>query len=327
MELEKYLGEVITQVNETIDKYIQGDVPELYEASRYLLKAGGKRLRPLMVVLSSELLGGSRDRAILAGAAIEVLHNFTLIHDDIMDQDTTRRGLPTVHVKWGIPTAILAGDLLHAKAFELITESIKGLPIDLAYRALNCFSRSIVIVSEGQAMDMEFERRWDVTESLYLEMIRKKTAQLFACSAHLGGLLANGTNEEVNSLYDFGEKIGIAFQIMDDILGITADEKELGKPLYSDIREGKKTILLIKALERANEHQRKTIMNGMGSSDVSTLSSVASLLSELSLDYSQQLVRKYYENALRSLSKVRSRNQLALDGLRAIADLIITRRK
>lgn len=249
MGLDEDFEEIVAKVNKTMNDFLQGDAKELYEASRYLIQAGGKRLRPLVVVLSSKLLGGDIERAILAGSAVEILHNFTLIHDDIMDQDTTRRGIPTVHVKWGIPIAILAGDLLHAKAFQLIGESIRGLDGNTAFKVLDCFSRSVIIVSEGQAMDMEFEKRWDIKETEYIEMIRRKTAQLFACSAYLGGALAGGKEEELGKLFVYGEKMGIAFQIVDDILGITADEKELGKPLYSDIREGKKTILVIKARE------------------------------------------------------------------------------
>ncbi|MCH1770590.1 MULTISPECIES: geranylgeranyl diphosphate synthase [Metallosphaera] len=327
MDLDQYFEEIVAKVNATMDSFLHGDTRELYEASRYLISAGGKRLRPLVVVLSSDLLGGERHRAILAGAAVEVLHNFTLIHDDIMDQDTTRRGIPTVHVKWGIPTAILAGDLLHAKAFQILTESIKGLSGDVAYKVLDCFSRSVIVVSEGQAMDMEFEKRWDIKEKDYLEMIRRKTAQLFACSAYLGGVLAGGNQEEVNNLYEFGEKMGIAFQIVDDILGITADEKELGKPLYSDIREAKKTLLVIKSLERANSEERKIIMEGLGSNDMSKLKATASLITGLSLDYAYELARKYHEEALAHLSRVTPRNENAVKGLRSIADIVIKRRK
>ncbi|QKQ99722.1 polyprenyl synthetase family protein [Metallosphaera tengchongensis] len=327
MGLKEYFEDIATKVNSVMLSFLQGNIQELYGASRYLIEAGGKRLRPIMVVLAADILGGDQTRALLAGAAVEVLHNFTLIHDDIMDQDALRRGLPTVHVKWGVPTAILAGDLLHAKAFEILTESVKGLDSDRIYKAFSCFSKSVIIVSEGQAMDMDFEKRWDVKEEEYIEMIRKKTAQLFACSAYLGGLVAGGSEENLRNLYEYGENIGIAFQIVDDILGLTADEKELGKPVFSDIREGKKTILVIRALEVANKKEREVILEGLGSNDPVKIKETAQVLSSISLTYAQSLASHYYNKALSALNSVEAKNTKALEGLKEIADLVIKRRK
>ncbi len=327
MNIDQYFNDIVSNVDKEIFSYLNGDTKDLYDASLYLLKAGGKRLRPLILVSSSDLVGGERSRAYKAGAAVEVLHNFTLIHDDIMDQDTLRRGKPTVHVVWGIPTAILAGDLLHAKAFEILTDALKGLDGERYFWALSTFSKSVIIVSEGQAMDMEFEKRAQVTEGEYVEMIKRKTAQLFACSSALGGIIGGADKDTVDKLYSFGMNLGISFQIVDDILGLTADEKELGKPLYSDVREGKKTILVIKALERASDLERKTILEGLGSKDPEKVRAAAEAIKSLSLDYAYDLAEHYLDNALKSLESVESKNEIAGMALKYLAEFTVKRRK
>ncbi|MFP3162904.1 MAG: geranylgeranyl diphosphate synthase [Acidianus hospitalis] len=326
MELDKYFDEIIKNVNEEIEKYIKGEPKELYDASIYLLKAGGKRLRPLITVASSDLFSGDRKRAYKAAAAVEILHNFTLIHDDIMDEDTLRRGMPTVHVKWGVPMAILAGDLLHAKAFEVLSEALEGLDSKRFYMGLSEFSKSVIIIAEGQAMDMEFENRQDVTEEEYLEMIKKKTAQLFSCSAFLGGLVSGAEDKDLELLKEFGLNLGIAFQIIDDILGLTADEKELGKPVYSDIREGKKTILVIKALSLASEAERKIIIEGLGSKDQGKIIKAAEVVKSLSLNYAYEVAEEYYQKSMKALSAIGD-NNIAGKALKYLAEFTIKRRK
>ncbi|BDC19136.1 geranylgeranyl diphosphate synthase [Acidianus sp. HS-5] len=326
MEIDKYFDEIIKSVNEEIEKYIKGEPKELYDSSIYLLRAGGKRLRPLITVASSDLFSGERKRAYKAAAAVEILHNFTLIHDDIMDEDTLRRGMPTVHVKWGVPMAILAGDLLHAKAFEVLSEALEGLDSSRFYMGLSEFSKSVIIIAEGQAMDMEFENRQDVTEEEYLDMIKRKTAQLFSCSSFLGGLVANAENRDLELLKEFGLNLGIAFQIIDDILGLTADEKELGKPIYSDVREGKKTILIIKALTSASEEERRIIMEGLGSKDQEKIVKSAETVKALSLDYAYNVAEKYYEKSMNALSSIRG-NDIPGKALKYLAEFTIKRRK
>ena len=327
--IDSYFDEILRDVNSTIAKYIQGDVKELYEASYYLFKAGGKRLRPLMLVCSSDLVGGDRKRAILAGTAVEVLHTFTLIHDDIMDQDNLRRGMPTVHVKYGIPMAILAGDLLHAKAFQILNDALAGLESSKITRAFQIFTESILIISEGQALDMQFENRQDVTEGEYIDMIRRKTAKLFSASTALGALIGGAKEEEVKKLEEFGLLIGIAFQIVDDILGLTANEEELGKPLYSDIREGKKTILVIKALEKASEEEKRLILKNLGNKSASKeeLRDTAEIIKKYSLEYAYDLANKYYTQAIDKLESVEWKNELAGKALKYIAEFIVKRRK
>jgi geranylgeranyl diphosphate synthase type I len=327
--LDDYFNDIISSVNKVIEDYIKGDIKELYEASCYLFKAGGKRLRPLILVSSSDLVGGERERAYLAGAAVEVLHTFTLIHDDIMDQDTLRRGMPTVHVRFGIPMAILAGDLLHAKAFQILNDSVKGLPSEKITKAFQIFTESIIIISEGQTLDMQFEGRNDVSEDEYMDMIAKKTAKLFSASAALGGLIGGGDYKEVESLGKYGLYLGIAFQIIDDILGLTSTEEELGKPIYSDIREGKKTILVIKALKEAKEDERKIILMTLGNRKATReeLSRAADIIRSYSLNYAYDLADRYYAMAIEALRSVRWRNEIAGKALNYLAEFTIKRRK
>ncbi|MBW9141318.1 MAG: polyprenyl synthetase family protein [Candidatus Aramenus sp.] len=327
MSIDQYLNEIVSNVDKEIFSYLKGDTKDLYEASLYLLKAGGKRLRPLILVASSDLVGGERTRAYKAAAAVEVLHNFTLIHDDIMDQDTLRRGKPTVHVVWGVPTAILAGDLLHAKAFEILNDALRGLDGERYFWALSTFSRSVIVISEGQAMDMEFEKRADVTEAEYVEMIKRKTAQLFACSSALGGIVGGGDRGAVEKLYSFGMDLGISFQIVDDILGLTADERELGKPVYSDVREGKKTILVIKALEMASDKERKIILEGLGSKDSEKVRAAAEIIKSLSLDYAYDMAERYLDRALKSLNSIEGKSEIAGMALKYLAEFTVKRRK
>ncbi|ARM75749.1 geranylgeranyl diphosphate synthase [Acidianus manzaensis] len=326
MELDQYFNEIIYNVNNEISSYVKGDIKQLYDASIYLLNAGGKRLRPLFLVSIADLLKGDRKRAYKAAAAVEILHNFTLIHDDIMDEDTLRRGIPTVHVKWGIPLAILAGDLLHAKAFQALGDALKGLDAEKIYSGIAEFSNSVIIIAEGQAMDMEFENRENVSEEEYIEMIKKKTAQLFACSAYLGGLVSNANNSELELLKNFGINIGISFQIMDDILGLTADEKELGKPVYSDIREGKKTILVIHALQNANEEQKRIIMEGLGSKDSEKIKKAGDIIKSLSLDYAYSKAKYYLDHAFENLNKIHG-EEIAGKALNYLVRFTVERRK
>ncbi|MCY0859067.1 MAG: geranylgeranyl diphosphate synthase [Sulfolobaceae archaeon] len=327
-DIDDYIKEITDNVNTLMEGEIKGEVRELYEASKHLIRTGGKRLRPTILVASLDLVGGERKRGYYGGAAVEVLHTFTLIHDDIMDQDSFRRGVPTVHVKYGVPMAILAGDLLHAEAFRLLNMAARGLDSERMYKIFDMFSNAIVMISEGQAMDMSFENRWDITVQEYLEMIEKKTAYLFAASAGLGALIGNANEEEVNNLFNYGINLGISFQIVDDILGLTADEKTLGKPVFSDIREGKKTILVLKALDEAPEEEKKIIKENLGNRNLSReeLSQTADIIKKYSLDYSYKLAEDYMNKALDYLNKINVRNELAKKVLEYLAVFTVKRR-
>ena len=245
------------QLRRQVDRYLTtvidaGSSGSLDDACRYVLTGGGKRLRAILVLLSCEAAGGRRARALPAAAAVEIMHNFTLVHDDIMDHARTRRGRPTVHVRWDLNTALLAGDTLLAVAYEQL------LRTDVADQEalLRLFTRSVIGVCEGQALDLEFERRNDITVDDYYGMIDLKTGLLISAAAELGARIGGGSSRDVNRLRTFGRYLGRAFQLQDDLLDVVGDEKQFGKSIGGDILEGKRTFLLLTARERARKSDR-----------------------------------------------------------------------
>ena len=249
MDLDTYLKKSATDVNNLLNRYYGSPLTELSSAANYLLFAGGKRLRPILFMLSAEAVSsGSSPDIMPAGLALEVTHCFTLIHDDIMDKDAFRRGKPTVHTKWGEPTGILAGDVLYARAFELICHT--KTPELAKIRAVQMLSLACIEICEGQQMDMSFENRDDVTRAEYLAMVAKKTGVLYGAAAGMGALCAGGSDSQISALSTYGSSIGAAFQIQDDIIDLVATSEKSGKDQASDIREGKQTLLAIKARQR-----------------------------------------------------------------------------
>ncbi len=232
---------------------------EVSDACRYVLSGGGKRVRATLVLLSCKAVGGNVRDAVDASAAVELMHNFTLVHDDIMDNAASRRGKPTVHTRWNANTALLAGDVLLGLAYR---QALKTHSNRLQ-RILHVFTDGLLEVCEGQALDLEFEKRADVTVRDYFAMIEKKTGKLIATSTELGGLLGNGTQRQIAALRKFGHYLGRAFQLQDDLLDVVAEEKEFGKTIGGDIIEGKKTFLLLKSLERARGNDRRVLMRVM----------------------------------------------------------------
>jgi len=248
------ISEVIREkaaiINREIGKYLPIREPRgLYEAARHYIKAGGKRLRPVISLISAEALGKDYRKIIPAAIAIETVHNFTLIHDDIMDEDEMRRGVKTVHTMFGVPTAIIAGDTLFSEAFDILTKC--DVASENIVRAVRKLSRVCVEICEGQFMDMSFERRTDVTEEEYIEMVRKKTGVLIGLSASIPAILFGEDKEIEEALWNFGVLAGIGFQIQDDILDIASEK--IGKDWCSDIKEGKMTLIVIKAFENGVE--------------------------------------------------------------------------
>ena len=231
----------------------------LYEPMRYILDGGGKRIRPMLLVLCCEAAGGDGNAALDAAAAIEILHNFTLVHDDIMDNADTRRGRVTIHKKWDRDTAILAGDGLIGFAYRmlLLTKSPR------IQEVAKSFTEAIIEVCEGQSWDKEFETRKSVSIDEYITMIDKKTSELLKCCAEIGGLIGGGNDDEIKALKEYALNTGLAFQIQDDLLDIIADEKKFGKKIGGDLREGKKTYLLLKALETAADADDRNLLNGV----------------------------------------------------------------
>ncbi|HZD43930.1 MAG TPA: polyprenyl synthetase family protein [Methanomicrobiales archaeon] len=249
MELFEYLEKTAETVDMTLHRHYGSVYGELYKASAHLLLAGGKRLRPAVLLLSADAVNhGRSDDLIPAALAMELIHTFTLIHDDIMDEDKERRGVPTVHVEWDEPTAILAGDVLYANAFEFLCRSMTDDRSRV--KAITMLARTCAQICEGQHMDMSFERRRDVTVAEYLEMVQKKTGALYGASAAIGGMLAGGNAVQVNALYAYGLSAGVAFQIQDDLIDMAEHSEKIGKDRGSDIREGKQTLISIKAQEK-----------------------------------------------------------------------------
>jgi len=222
--------------------------PELYEPVRYVLQGGGKRLRPLLVLLTAGAWGASEQEAMPAALAVEVFHTFTLVHDDIMDQSAERRGRPTVHVRWGVPEAILCGDWLMGKTYELLN----ALNPAILPQALAVFADTFRRLCEGQAMDMAFETQEVVSLDAYLDMIARKTGALLEASLVLGGLIGGVATPVLNQLKQAGWHLGQAFQVQDDLLDIMATDSSWGKPVGGDLREGKKTYIVLKMQERAS---------------------------------------------------------------------------
>ncbi|MDH3252897.1 MAG: polyprenyl synthetase family protein, partial [Ignavibacteria bacterium] len=226
---------------------------------RYVLQAGGKRVRSTLLLLACEAVGGKAATALDAGVAVELLHNFTLVHDDVMDNAESRRGQPTVHVRWDLNNAILVGDVLVGLAYE----SLLRTKTPKIRRVVEVFTQGLLEVCRGQAGDLELGKaRW-VTLAHYFRMIEKKTGSLIAISAELGGVIGGGTGRQVGALRMFGRILGRAFQLQDDLLDIVADEGHLGKKVGGDIIEGKKTFLFITAYERANPLDRDHLLQAV----------------------------------------------------------------
>lgn len=248
-ELLPYLEAVAREIDLMIDRYFIDKVGELNKASAHLLAAGGKRLRPAVVMLAADAVKrGSSDDIIQAALALELTHTFTLIHDDIMDDDSLRRGVQTVHTKWDMPTGILAGDVLYARAFEFIC--LAKANENAKVRAVSMLARACADICEGQHMDMSFAHRNDVDEFEYLEMVKKKTGVLYAAAAGIGAILAGSTAQQAKALYLYGLNTGIAFQIQDDLIDLLTPAEKSGKDRASDLREGKQTLIMIKAREK-----------------------------------------------------------------------------
>ncbi|MCG8608078.1 polyprenyl synthetase family protein [bacterium] len=229
--------------------------PLLYEPVEYVLAGGGKRVRPTLLILSCKALGGTLESCLDAAVAIELLHNFTLVHDDIMDQDTIRRGRPTVHTKWNSDVAILAGDALFGLAYKALLRT----ECSQLQRIARVFTDAVMELCEGQALDSDFESRPDVRLSDYLLMIGKKTARLLSVSAEIGAIIADSQEKHIDAMKDFGFNMGCAFQIQDDLLDITSDEGTFGKSFGSDVRRRKQTFLLVHALAESKNSKRKRL--------------------------------------------------------------------
>ena len=259
MNLKEKLAIKAKPINKALEEYLKVREPEkLYKASAHIPLAGGKRLRPVMAMITCEMVGGDSVKAIPFAAALEAIHNFTLVHDDVMDDDDLRHGVDACHTIYGLSTAILAGDTLFAYAFEMITDC----DIDDRVKADLVKNVAYIVrkIAEGQQMDINFEDEETVDAKEYLEMIRLKTSILFGAAAYGGAKIGGTSEEEARELEMMATNVGLGFQIWDDYLDATATEEILGKPSGSDIRQGKRTLLVIEALNRANANDRERLV-------------------------------------------------------------------
>ena len=254
--LKEYSKDIIKTIEENLAVI---EPEELQESSIYLTRAGGKMLRPSLALISSQAVGGNKEDALNTAAAIELIHTFSLIHDDIMDDDDMRRGMPAVHKVWDNSLAILAGDTLFSKAFEIIIGT-EGTSSEQNNKALATVADACVKICEGQASDISFEGDFDVSQEAYSNMIYKKTGALIAAATKAGAIMGGADDEQVHALYEYGRMIGTAFQIQDDYLDVAAEAEDLGRPLGSDIAKGKMTLMVVKALAEADDSDRARLV-------------------------------------------------------------------
>ena len=311
IDIKDELESNASSVNQYILSLLEGDPIELYRASSHYIKSGGKRLRPFLLIKSSEMFGGNLRRALPAAAAVELVHNFSLVHDDIMDNDDMRHSVQTVHKHYGMPLAILAGDILFSKAFELLAVHgrAKGIPEKAICEMVAKLSSACIQVCEGQATDVHMASMNDelsIDSPQYINMISKKTAALFELSCALGVLSApNSSAIDVERLSWFGRNIGIAFQLVDDLIGITGDPKLTGKAVGNDLREGKKTYPILLALRNAKGENRSKILKifGRKNASASDLKEAVGTISTIGIDQEIRLAaRTHIEKAVQSLA-------------------------
>lgn len=290
----------------------------LYDTLRYFLSLGGKRVRPTLTLLSSEIFNIPKEESIHAALCIELFHNFSLIHDDIMDDAPVRRGKPTVHVMWDSNVALLSGDELFIKAYEQLTHySDHRLAL-----LLKSFNQTAIEVCQGQQMDMDFESLDSVSEDAYIEMIRLKTSVLLGCALEFGAILGNQDSETRRNLYEFGVSLGIAFQIQDDILDLYGDPELFGKQVGGDILSNKKTLLFLKAMQTGDDRFRElTQMNA----DAQKVAHAKTLFEELGAkEATLQAMKSYYDQAMGNLKQLEEKG-LETKTLHALAQFLVTR--
>ena len=293
------------RIEEALKSVLSDEQPRtLFDPARYILSLGGKRLRPLLTLMAVDLFGKDPEIAVNPALAIEIFHNFSLLHDDLMDKADMRRGNPTVHQKWNANSAILSGDAMVIEAYRYIAK----VPTEQLSEILDLFSRTAMEICQGQQYDMDFEKRMDVSETEYIEMIRLKTAVLIGCALKIGALLASGSPQDADALYMYGINIGLAFQLKDDLLDVYGNPITFGKKIGGDILSNKKTYLLIKALKNANATQRKEIEMWLSATQYdpeAKIKFVKNVYDDLNLmSISENLIEKYYLASLDCLSSI-----------------------
>lgn len=277
---------------------------QLYEPIRYELLLGGKRIRPTLMLLAYNLYKDDPQSIISAACALETYHNYTLLHDDLMDHASMRRGKPTVHTRWNANQAILSGDTMLVLAYQ----RMMSVGAELLPQTLDLFTETALEIGEGQQMDMEFESRNDVTEEEYIEMIRLKTSVLLACALKMGAILAGASNEDADVLYKYGELIGLAFQLQDDYLDVYGTPEVFGKQIGGDIVSNKKTFMLINAYLRAGDEQRARLDELLSAEQFDPqekIQQVRNIYDDLGIDQlAQERITAYFEQAAQCLKRL-----------------------
>lgn len=301
-----------------------GSPKELYNPINYILSLGGKRIRPALCLLATDLFQGDIEEAKYAALSIEVFHNFTLVHDDIMDEAPIRRGQATVHEKWNRDIAILSGDVMFVKAYELLSNiEVKHLPA-----VFKLFNKTAIEVCEGQQMDMNFETAKEVSIPEYIRMIELKTSVLLACSLKMGALISNSSEKDAELIYEFGRNLGIAFQIQDDLLDAYGDPEKFGKRVGGDIISNKKTFLLLTASAKANENQLKILNNLLSQIDFDDkvkVDAMKDIYNEMGIPkLAEKTIQDYYDLAMNSLDDIQVDSERK-ESLIALAQQIMQR--
>ena len=296
---------ILDKINAYIDALPFDRKPQsLYEPIRYVLSIGGKRIRPTLALLAYNLFKNDPESILASACGLETYHNYTLLHDDLMDNAALRRGKPTVHKRWDANTAILSGDSMLVLAYQLVAKcnAQKLKPV------MELFTETALEIGEGQQYDMDFEHRNDVTEDEYIEMIRLKTSVLLACAVKMGAILADAPAKDADLLYKFGEQIGLAFQLQDDFLDVYGDSEVFGKAIGGDIVSNKKTYMLINAFNKANDEQRKELqqwVNQQHGDPQKKITAITKLYNDMQIDkMAERRIEHYFECGKRYLDEV-----------------------
>jgi len=301
----KTSAEILQAVNQYLDQLPYERRPKsLYEPIKYVLSLGGKRIRPVLMLLSYNMFKDDPESILPSACALETYHNYTLLHDDLMDNADLRRGHQTVHRRWDANTAILSGDSMLVLAYERMAQCRPDKLADV----LALFTETALQIGEGQQYDMDFEHRTDVSEEEYIEMIRLKTSVLLACATKMGALLADASPADADLLYRFGEQMGLAFQLQDDYLDVYGDTRVFGKAIGGDITSNKKTYMLINALNRADARQREELMGWITATEFNRdekIQAVTRLYNEIGIDQlAQERIAYYFEESRKHLDAI-----------------------
>lgn len=305
----KNKDEILNSIEQYIKQLPYPENPQgLYDPIKYVLSLGGKRIRPLLMIMAYNLYKEDTEKILPQAVALETYHNFTLLHDDLMDNADMRRGFQTVHKKWDSNTAILSGDAMLITAYKLFTENIYGFQPESQAKALKTFNDATLGVCDGQQYDVDFENRNDVREEEYMEMIRLKTSLLLACALKIGAELAGATDSDAENLYKFGEKIGLAFQLQDDLLDVYGDPAVFGKKIGGDILCNKKTFMLINALQLADNKQKEALQNWINAKEYlpeEKIKGVTEIYDQINIkELCNNKIVQLFNDALNDLSRV-----------------------